>query len=57
MIRTPWCGADGCGHEAEAALEMKTLGTPAEGEKPGEGARCAVCGAPAKEIIVMARSY
>ena len=54
MIRTAWCGEEGCGHELETRSNRNILGTPLDGEQM-EG-RCVICGRPAKTPVYLARA-
>lgn len=54
MIRTGWCGEEGCGHEIETRSDRNILGTPVDDEH--FSGNCVVCGKPTKMPVYLARA-
>jgi len=54
IISFSWCGDTSCGKDLEEKLRVDLLGVQGE---TGEEAECVNCGAPAKHIALLARTY
>lgn len=54
IISFSWCGDTSCGKDLEEKLRVDLLGV--QGDLEGE-AECVNCGAPAKHIALLARTY
>jgi prolyl-tRNA synthetase len=56
MVVSGWCGKDDCATQVETALNLKTIGTPAPRQDPGDRL-CITCGEKAQEIVRFAATY
>ena len=54
LIRTGWCGEEGCGHQIEDATERDIIGTPVTDE--GFKGMCVVCGKPTTTPVYIAKA-
>ncbi len=62
FVKVNWCsmGEDGeqCAEQVEKELLARVRGTRLDkNEKPAKGAKCIVCGAPAQNVVYIARQY
>lgn len=55
IVKTGWCGEEGCGLELEETSDMKVLGIPIE--KEDFSGKCVICGKPTENVVYLAKTY
>ena len=55
IVKTGWCGEEGCGLAIEERSDMKVLGLPVEKEK-FQG-HCLICKKPTDTVAYLSKTY
>ncbi len=55
IIKTGWCGGEGCGLEMEEAADMKVLGTPRVKEE--YHGKCLICQKATNIVVYLSKTY